>query len=197
MPDEKLPAPVTPPSASPTPPESGTSFDISEEYGTAAKNLPPAKVVAIGISLIVLIALVVGLAQRPKVSASGSIDDITSIEMPNQNSVMVALAISMKNHGKKRFYIHDIQSELETGSGKFSDEAASGVDFERYFQAFPALKEHALAPLKPETMIEPGGEAKGTIIVSFPVTADAFANRKSIKVTIRPYDQPVPLVLTK
>ena len=197
MPDEKLPAPVTPPSASPTPPESGTSFDISEEYGTAAKNLPPAKVVAIGIGLIVIIALVVGLMQRPKVSASGSIDDITSIEMPNQNSVMVALAISMKNHGKKRFYIHDIQSELETGSGKFSDEAASGVDFERYFQAFPALKEHALAPLKPETMIEPGGEAKGTIIVSFPVTADAFANRKSIKVTIRPYDQPVPLVLTK
>ena len=197
MPEEKPPVAPTPPSAPSTTPESGTSFDISEVYGTAAKNLPPAKVVAIGISLIVLIALVVGLAQRPKVSASGSIDDITSIEMPNQNSVMVALAISMKNHGKKRFYIHDIQSELETGSGKFSDEAASGVDFERYFQAFPALKEHALAPLKPETMIEPGGETKGTIIVSFPVTADAFANRKSIKVTIRPYDQPVPLVLTK
>ncbi len=137
MPEEKPPAAPTPPSAPSTTPESGTSFDISEEYGTAAKNLPPAKVVAIGISLIVLIALVVGLAQRPKVSASGSIDDITSIEMPNQNSVMVALAISMKNHGKKRFYIHDIQSELETGSGKFTDEAASGVDFERYFQAFP------------------------------------------------------------
>ena len=197
MPEEKPPVAPTPPSAPSTTPESGTSFDISEEYGTAAKNLPPAKVVAIGISLIVLIALVVGLAQRPKVSASGSIDDITSIEMPNQNSVMVALAISMKNHGKKRFYIHDIQSELETGSGKFSDEAASGVDFERYFQAFPALKEHALAPLKPETMIEPGGETKGTIIVSFPVTANAFTSRKSIKVTIRPYDQPVPLVLTK
>ena len=197
MPEQKPPTPATPPLASPTPPESGTSFDISEEYGTAAKNLPPAKVVAIGIGLIVIIALVVGLAQRPKVSASGSIDDITSVEMPNQNSVMVALAISIKNHGKKRFYIHDIQSDLETASGKFTDEPASGVDFERYFQAFPALKEHALAPLKPETMIEPGGETKGTIIVSFPVTADAFASRKSIKITIRPYDQPVPLVLTK
>ena len=86
---------------------------------------------------------------------------------------------------------------IETGSDKYTDEAASGVDFERYFQAFLALKEHALAPLEPEAMIEPGGEAKGTIIVSFPVTADTFANRKSIKVTIRPYDQPVPLVLTK
>jgi hypothetical protein len=197
MPEEKPSVPSTPPSTPATPPESGTSFDISEEYGTAAKNLPPAKVVAIGIGLIVVIALVIGFAQRAKVSASGSIDDVTSVEMPNQNSVMVALAISMQNHGKKRFYIHDIQSELETGSGKFTDEAASGVDFERYFQALPALKEHALAPLKPETMIEPGGETKGTIIVSFPVTAAEFANRKSIKVTIRPYDQPVPLVLTK
>ena len=197
MPEEKPPVPPTPPSTPANPPESGASFDISEEYGTAAKNLPPGKVVAIGIGLIVIIALVVGLMQRPKVSASGSIDDITSVEMPNQNSVMVALAISIKNHGKKPFYIHNIQAELETGSDKYTDEAASGVDFERYFQAFPALKEHALAPLKPEAMIEPGGEAKGTIIVSFPVAADAFANRKSIKVTIRPYDQPVPLVLTK
>jgi len=197
MPEEKPSVPSTQPSTPATPPESGTSFDISEEYGTAAKNLPPAKVVVIGIGLIVVIALVIGFAQRAKVSASGSIDDVTSVEMPNQNSVMVALAVSMQNHGKKRFYIHDIQSELETGSGKFTDEAASGVDFERYFQAFPALKEHALAPLKPETMLEPGGETKGTIIVSFPVTAAEFANRKSIKVTIRPYDQPLPLVLTK
>jgi len=197
MPEEKPPVPPTPPSTPATPPESGTSFDISEEYGTAAKNLPPTKVIAIGIGLIVTIAVIVSLVQRPKASASGSIDDVTSIEMPNQNSVMVALAISMRNHGKKRFYIHDIRADLETGSGKFSDEAASGVDFERYFQAFPALKEHALAPLKPETMIEPGGETKGTIIVSFPVVAAEFANRKSIKVTIRPYDQPVPLVLTK
>ena len=197
MPDETSHPPSTPPSAPDTPPESGTSFDISEEYGTAAKNLPPAKVVAIGIGLIVVIAVIVSLAQRPQGSASGSIDDVTAIDMPNQNSVMVALAISMKNHGKKPFYIHNIQADLEAGSDKFTDEAASGVDFERYFQAFPALKEHALPPLKPETMIEPGGEAKGTIIVSFPVTAEAFNNRKSIKVTIRPYDQPVPLVLTK
>ena len=43
----------------------------------------------------------------------------------------------------------------------------------------------------------PGGQIKGTIIVSFPITPDAFASRKSLKVTIQPYDQPVPLVLVK
>ena len=106
MPEEKPPVPPTPPSTPTTPPESGTSFDISEEYGTAAKNLPPTKVVAIGIGLIVVIAVIVSLVQRPQGSASGSIDDVTSIEMPNQNAVMAALAavgIDMGDVGRSIF----------------------------------------------------------------------------------------------
>jgi hypothetical protein len=43
----------------------------------------------------------------------------------------------------------------------------------------------------------PGTQQKGTIIVSFPVAKDAFDKRKSISVTIQPYDQPLPIVLTK
>jgi hypothetical protein len=31
----------------------------------------------------------------------------------------------------------------------------------------------------------------------FPVKADAFAARKSLSVTVTPYDEPVPLTLTK
>ena len=84
-----------------------------------------------------------------------------------------------------------------TDSGELSDEAASAMDFARYFQAFPALKEHALAALPPETKIPPGGQAQGTIVVSFPVTQDGFDKRKSFSVVIQPYDQPLPLVLTK
>src|SRR5439155_22705580 len=125
MPEEKPPVPPTPPSTPTTPPESGTSFDISEEYGTAAKNLPPTKGVAIGIGLIVLIAVIVSLVQRPKGSASGSIDDVTSIEMPNQYAVMAALAISIKNHGKKPFSIHNSQTDRETGIDKVTDVSAS------------------------------------------------------------------------
>src|SRR2546423_10393963 len=55
MPEEKPPVPPTPPLTPANRPESGASFDISEEYGTAAKNLPPGKVVTIGIGLIVAI----------------------------------------------------------------------------------------------------------------------------------------------
>jgi len=49
----------------------------------------------------------------------------------------------------------------------------------------------------PETKLQPGAEQKGTIIVNFPLTKDAVDNRKSVAVTIRPYDQPLDVVLTK
>jgi hypothetical protein len=170
---------------------------MGEEFGTARKNLPPIKIVLVGIVAIVVVALIVAVVQRPHSAATGSIDDVTAVEIPNQGSVMVAVTVSIHNGGTKPFWIHNIDAELDTGSEQFRDDAAAAVDVERYFQAFPALKQHALAPLKRDAMLEPGGQTSGTIIVSFPVLPDAFANRKSVKVTIHPYDQPVPLVLTK
>jgi hypothetical protein len=110
---------------------------------------------------------------------------------------MVAINVSFQNNGAKPYWIHTIKADLDTAAGSFTDDAASPSDFDRYFQAFPTLKQHALAPLEREARINPGARTAGTIIVVFPVTPDAFANRKSLKVTIQPYDQPVPLVLTR
>jgi len=141
---------------------------------------------------------VMAILQRPTSASTGKLSDIVSVEVPRQNLVMVAINISIANHGEKPYWIHTIQATLETASGgKFNDQPASAVDFERYFQAFPDLKEHALSPLLPETKIDVGGQTAGTIIVSFPVSAQDFASRKSLTVKIQPYDQPAPLVLTK
>jgi hypothetical protein len=196
MPEETPYTQPAQPQVEPSPAEPGTSFNIGEEFGTAKKNLPPTKIILIGVAAIAVIALIVSVAQRPHSATTGSIDDLVSVEVPGQNSVMVAINVSMTNQGAKPYWIHTIQADIDTGSEHFSDDAASPVDFDRYFQAFPALKQHALAPLQRETRIEPGGRAQGTILVMFPVTADVFAARKSLKVTIQPYDQPVPLVLT-
>jgi len=189
MPEE---APVTPPA-----PPTGTNFQIGEEFGTAKKNLPPAKIVLIGVAAVAVIALIASFAQRPRSATTGSIDDMVPVEIPDQSAVMVAINVSVQNGGSKPYWIHTIQAELDTDKGNFSDDAASAMDFARYFQYLPALKQRALNPLERETKIEPGGQARGTIIVSFPVTPEAFAGRKQLKVTIQPYDQPVPLVLTK
>ena len=199
MPDETPSVPAAPPST-PAPasrPQPHPLPHMGEEFGTARKNLPPVKIVLIGVAAIVVVALIVAVVQRPHSAASGSIDDVTAVEIPNQSSVMVAITVSIHNDGKKPFWIHNIDAELDTGSEQFKDDAAAAVDLERYFQAFPALKEHSLAPLKADAMLQPGGQTSGTIVVSFPVLPDVFAKRKSVKVTIHPYDQPVPLVLTK
>lgn len=196
MPDETPPPPAMNAPA-PSPAQPTTKFDIGEEFGTAKKNLPPTKIVLIGVAILVVVAAIVALLQRPKSSATGSIDQMVSVEIPNQGAVMVALNVSFRNNGTKPFWIHTIKADLETASGSYSDIAASPVDFDRYYQAFPALKQYAIDPLQTEAKINPGGQTQGTIIFSFPVTPDAFANRKVLKVSIQPYDQPAPLVLNK
>jgi hypothetical protein len=190
-------SPTPPIPTPPAPPDSGTRFNIGEEFGTAKKNLPPVKIVLIGVAVIAVVALVASLSQRPHSATTGSIDDIVSVEIPDQNSIMVAINVSFQNNGAKPYWIHTIKADLDTATGSFTDDAASPSDFDRYFQAFPTLKQHALAPLEREARINPGNHTAGTVIVVFPVTPDAFANRKSLKVTIQPYDQPVPLVLAR
>lgn len=194
--NEQTPPPP-PPAEHQTSQEPTTPFHIGEEFGTASKTLPSAKIVLIALACIVVIAVVVSLLERPHVTATGAINDISVVEIPSQNAVMVAINVSFQNNGKKPFWIHDIKVETVTNSGLLSDSAAAASDFDRYLQALPALKEHALDPLKRESMVEPGNNTRGTILVTFPVAPDEFASRKSLTVTIQPYDQPLPLVLTK
>jgi hypothetical protein len=94
-------------------------------------------------------------------------------------------------------WIHGIHVHLKTANQEYSDDAASAVDFERYFQAFPSLRTGAIQPLLPETKILPGNSARGTIIVSFPVKQEDFDKRQSVSAVIMPYDQPVAVTLTK
>jgi len=206
MPEDISSNPTPAPAPEPgTEPESAPSVDlgpgpginIAEEFGTAKRNLPPAKIVAIVLGAAAILLGIYAFVARARPQGGGSVDNITAVEIPDQNMVMVAINVTVHNSGEKALWIHDIKGKIATDTGELSDEAASGVDFDRYFQAFPALKEHALAPLPPETKIPPGGQAQGTIVVTFPVSKDGFDKRKSLSVVIQPYDQPLPLVLIK
>ena len=194
---EDTPSQSEPASQGPHPAAAPIPFEIGEEFGTAKKNLPSLKLVGIAVGVITVIAAIYSFVQRPQSSTTGSIDDMVFVEVPGQNQVMVAINVSFQNNGNKPYWIHTMSASLDSASGTSTDDAASAADFERYYQAFPTLRQHALAPLLPETKILPGGKASGTLIVTFPVTPEAFAARKQLRVVIQPYDQPVPLVLTK
>jgi len=172
-------------------------FDISAEFGTAKRNLPPAKVVAIALLCVFVIVLIYALSHRAQPQGGGSIDTVVSVEIPDQNQIMTAVNVTLRNTGEKPMWIHDIKATLKTDSGEFSDESASAVDFNRYFQAFPVLQQQAIAPLTPEIKIPVGAQVQGTVIFSFPVSKDAFDKRKSLMISIQPYDQPLPVVLSK
>jgi hypothetical protein len=193
------PSSTPPPSTAETPPSAAnqqTDFDIGEEYGTARKSLPPAGIVAVCVAIVVAIAAGYALTHRAHALSTGSIDDLVSVPMPGQDMVLVAINVSLQNNSEKPTWIHTIQAGIDTGSNKLTDDAAPAVDVQRYFQAYPDLKQHALDILTTETRINPGSKLTGTIVVSFPVTAEAFASRKSLTVTISPYNE-LPLVLKK
>ena len=196
-PNTPPPAGTEPQPGSVQPPSAPMPFDISQEFGTAKRNLPPAKIVAIALACVLVIVLIYAFTHRAKPQGGGSIDDIASVEIPNQNQVMAAVNITLRNTGEKPMWIHDIKATLKTDAGEFSDESASAVDFDRYFQAFPALGNRAGTPITPEARIPVGTAAQGTVIFSFPVNQDAFEKRKSLTISIQPYDQPLPIVLNK
>ncbi|MFZ0285351.1 MAG: hypothetical protein WAL32_08970 [Terriglobales bacterium] len=189
------PTPAAPPAATPSQPRS--DFRIDEEFGTAKKNLPPVKIIGIGLAIIVVAWAIAALVQRPRPTATGAIGEVVAAEIPNQNAVIVAINVDFQNNGAKPFWIQSIKADLQTADNSYSSDAVSAVDLDRYYQAFPALKKYAETPLQREAKVDVGSQAKGTIVVSFPVTPQAFANRKFLRVSIQPYDQPVPLVLTK
>jgi len=192
--------PATPPSpAAPTPPagQPGPTIHIGDEFGTAKRNHPPVKVLLITTAGILIVAGIASFFQRAKPQGAGSLDNVVAVELPGQNSVLVALTFTLRNSGKKSLWVHNIEGKLVAPSGESSGDAVSAIDFDRYYQAFPALKANALAALAPEDKLQPGQELKRTVMVSFPVTLDVFNQRRSVSVIVQPYDQPVPVVLTR
>ena len=176
----------------------GPTINIGEEFGTAKKNLPPAKIVLIAVAAVLVVVAIASFVKRAKPQASGTLDNVAAVDIPDQNSTMAALTFTVHNVSDKILYVHTLQGVLKQPSGDTSSaDAVSAVDFDRYYQAFPSLKTGAQPALPPETKIQPGETVSRTIIVAFPVPLDKFNQRQSVGVTIWPYDETVPILMTK
>ncbi len=176
-------------------PKPGPGFDaghvpITEEFDSARRTLPP--VAPLAVALLVVMVFVVGVAYifRSKPVAQGQVDRAFAMQQQDAANSMVLMQVTLRNIGDKTLYIKEITADITTDAGESSpDDAASAVDYERYLQAFPDLRAYATEPLKVETKIAPGGEAKGSVMVTFPITKEQFYARKGLNVTIYPYDQ--------
>lgn len=200
---ESKPA-ANPPAAADSPAEAvtgatpaGSTIHIADEFGTAKRNLPPAKILVFATVGILILVGIASFFQRAKPQGTGSLDNVAAVDLPGQNSVLVALTFTLQNSGKKPMWVYKIEGKVTTATGESVGEAVSAVDFDRYYQAFPALKENTQPPLAPEDKLQPGEAVRRTIMVSFPLNLDNFMQRKSVSVVIHPYDQPVPVTLSR
>jgi hypothetical protein len=196
-PDSTAATPSSPSYVLTTPAVKGPTINIGEEYGTAKKNLPPAKILLITIAAVVVVVLIASFLKRAKPQASGSLDNVTAVELPEQSATMVALTFTIRNTSDKVLYVRGLQGTIKPAAGDAPADAVSAMDFARYFQAFPALKVGAQPALSPETKIQPGETAARTIIVVFPVTLDVFNRRESVSAVVWLYNETVPIILTK
>src|ERR1700757_3813962 len=133
--------PPTPAGAEPSKTLSGPTINIGEEFGTAKKSLPSGKILVVAIIVLGIVVFFVSFLKRAKPQASGTLDNVVAVEIPGQNSTMVALTFTIHNTSDKILYVHPLQATVKAPIGDFPPvDAVSAVDFDRYFQAFPRLK---------------------------------------------------------
>ncbi|MGI9101795.1 MAG: hypothetical protein ACR2IF_05050 [Terriglobales bacterium] len=193
-------APAPEPKPRLVPKRSEEDFDrahvpMEEEFSRARWTLPPWQPVAVALVIVAVVVAILAYTTRAKPQGAASMDNINAVQV-QPDSVLVAVNVALSNNGEKPLWVHTIKATLTTEKGIFNDEAAPAVDVERYYQAFPDLKQNTQAPLLPEAKVAPGAQQKGTVVFSFNVTKDDFDKRKSLTVTIQPYDQKA-VVLTK
>jgi hypothetical protein len=175
---------------------SDLDFHIGDEFGTAKRNLPPLRIVLAAIGIIAIIVAIIAFRERPKPQGQGSVRMVTAVEVPGQKMVLAAITFTLRNSADKSLWVRSLKAQLSGADGHtYEDAAASAVDLDRYYQLFPALKESSEPALSPETKLLPGAEKRGTIVVSFPITKEAFDQRISLVVAIQPYDQTLPVIL--
>jgi hypothetical protein len=200
MPDQNTASPPPPQATSQTatpPTQKGPTIHIAEEFGTAKRNLPPVGIVLLALGGVLIIAGTFAFFQRAKPQATGTLVNVSAVQIPGQPSVLVALTFTLRNPGEKSLWVHNIAGKMNGAGGEFTSDAVSAIDFDRYFQAFPALKGGSQPALSPEDKLQPGQEVNRTVIVSFPVAIDAFKARRSLSLIVQPYDQPLPVILNE
>jgi len=161
---------------------------ITEEMDSAKWTLPPLVPM---VAVIVVLAAIVGVVAwvlRAKPVGEGAVTNVFAVQT-DPNNVMVEVRARVQNVGKKQLWIRNLKAKMKTDGKEYEDDAASTVDFQRYFQAFPDLAQHQSTPLVAESKIPGGAQQEGMIIVAFPVSKEQFDKRESLSVIVEPYDQ--------
>ncbi|HVP43727.1 MAG TPA: hypothetical protein VMS96_09855 [Terriglobales bacterium] len=188
--------------AKPAPPPDAGHVPITEEFDSPKWTLPPVIPIVIGLAIVLVVIGVLVFGAKAKPGGSGGITGVYAVDLKNQPGVLAIVQVHMSNIGEQPMWIKSASVTIETDLGKWTDQAAAPMDFKRYFEAYPELKQYEKPPIAAETKIAPGGQLDGMILVGYPPPPEPnattppinfgkeqFDKRKSLTVDIDLYDR--------
>jgi hypothetical protein len=176
------------PNQAPQEPQDAGHVPITEEFDSAKHTMPDVGPVVIALVLVAIAVAVIAYVFRATPVATGTIDEAYAVDVPDQNTVLATVQLTIKNVTKKALTLRNINVTVRTDQGEFSDDFANVADFDRFFRAFPELQQHSVEGIARELKIPPGAQVTGSVIVSFPITKDSFDKRRSLVASINFYD---------
>ncbi len=157
---------------------------ITEEFDSPKHTMPDAAPVIIALLIVGIAVAVIAYVFRATPVATGTIDEAYAVTVPSQNTVLVTVQLTIKNVTKETLHLRNINITARTDQGEFSDDFASLADFDRYYRAFPDLKQHSVEGLPRDLKIPAGAQVTGSVIVSFPMSKETFDKRRALVASV-------------
>ncbi|MGP8259095.1 MAG: hypothetical protein ACLQM6_03985 [Acidobacteriaceae bacterium] len=118
---------------------------------------------------------------------------------PFEDDIYVVANVRVVNRIKVPLHLNDITVVLTAPDGtQTTADAANKKDLPNLYVTFPALKPHVSDPILRGTVLQPGGEASGMVLFTFPITQAVWDQRKSAVISFDFVDQtPVNVTIPK
>lgn len=185
---------------------------ITEEFDSPKHTLPPAAPVIV--AFIIAGALLGGYVYyaRPKPFLSAAVVKMVTNpvhieaghsqgmgqagEIEKSDQIVVLLHLNLKNIGEEPLVVRSIEATLTPDQGSpISDQPAVRADLNRLFQAYPKLAPERIEPLVTDEKIDRGADKTEMLVLSYPLSQDAFDKRKDFVVTILFQDKREPVTV--
>ena len=168
-----------------------------EDYTKGSSHVVWATVVA-AVLVTLAIAIYVIAGQKPPI-ASGEIEqvwvhpqltvtpefDANGAPMPQESfdQVYVFALVKLHNRSKQPLFLHNITANATLNDGIHSSYAATAVDYDRVFLAYPEMPAPHGKALSMETTIDPGQTVEGSIVSAFRLNKQEWDARKNLNFT--------------
>ena len=118
--------------------------------------------------------------------------DANGAPMPKESfdQVLVFTEVKLHNQSKEPLFLLNVLTNAKLADGIHSSYAASQVDYERVFLAYPGIPVPHQTPLSLTLELDPGQTVDGTFVSSFRLTKEQWDARTDLNFTLNFRYQP-------